>query len=184
MPRPDTDAIDALLPQTQCTRCGYAACRPYAEAVAGGAAALNRCVPGGAALIERLARLTGAQALPLDPACGTEAPARLAWIDREACIGCARCLPACPVDAIIGAARLMHTVIPSDCTGCELCLPACPVDCIDLAPPQGRWTASEQAAVKRRSLARKRRLAQPAYRSIAADPKAVIAAALARRKRP
>ncbi|MBS0388388.1 MAG: RnfABCDGE type electron transport complex subunit B [Proteobacteria bacterium] len=132
MRRVDAAEIDALLPQTQCTRCGYAGCRPYAEALASGAAALNQCPPGGAALIESLARLLGREPLPLNPVHGVEAPARIAWIDPQACIGCARCLPPCPVDAILGAQRQLHTVIPAWCTGCELCLVACPVDCIHM----------------------------------------------------
>jgi electron transport complex protein RnfB len=141
MRRVEAEEIDALLPQTQCTRCGYAGCRPYAEALTSGAAALNQCPPGGAALIAQLAALLGCEPLPLNPHHGVEAPARLAWIDPEACIGCARCLPPCPVDAILGAARALHTVIPAWCTGCELCLPSCPVDCIHMldwpsaAPP-------------------------------------------------
>jgi len=126
----NADAIDALLPQTQCMRCGYPGCRPYAEALAAGTAALNRCPPGGAALIGLLSRLLDRPALPLDPACGVESPARVATIVAADCIGCARCLPACPVDAIIGARRQLHTVLADWCTGCELCLPACPVDCI------------------------------------------------------
>jgi electron transport complex protein RnfB len=124
--------IDGLLPQTQCTRCGYAGCRPYAEALAVGTAELNQCPPGGAALIAQLATLLGREPLPLNPDHGLEAPVRLAWIDPDACIGCARCLPPCPVDAILGAARALHTVIPAWCTGCELCLPSCPVDCIHM----------------------------------------------------
>jgi electron transport complex protein RnfB len=126
-------SIDALLPQTQCTRCGYEGCRPYAEAIAAGAA-INRCPPGGSATIEALAALLARQVLPLDPACGTAADPGVAWIDAEACIGCARCLPPCPVDAIIGAARHLHTVQSSRCTGCELCVTSCPVDCIHMRP--------------------------------------------------
>lgn len=132
MRRVDAAEIDALLPQTQCTRCGYAGCRPYADAIASGAAELNQCPPGGAALIGRLATLLGRAALALNPANGIEAPARLAWIDPQACIGCARCLPPCPVDAILGAQRSLHTVIASWCTGCELCVASCPVDCIHM----------------------------------------------------
>jgi electron transport complex protein RnfB len=132
MRRVEAEEIDGLLPQTQCTRCGYAGCRPYAEALASGSAALNQCPPGGAALIGRLGVLLGREPLPLNPHHGTEAPVRLAWIDPEACIGCARCLPPCPVDAILGTARALHTVIASWCTGCELCLPSCPVDCIHM----------------------------------------------------
>jgi electron transport complex protein RnfB len=132
MRRVDAAEIDALLPQTQCTRCGYAGCRPYAEALASGAAELNQCPPGGAALIDRLAALLGRNVLALNPANGIEAPTRLAWIDPQACIGCARCLPPCPVDAILGAQRSLHTVIASWCTGCELCVASCPVDCIHM----------------------------------------------------
>lgn len=127
-------AIDVLLPQTQCRRCGFDGCRPYAEALAAGTTALNRCPPGGTAVIERLAALLKRPALPLDPGCGREAPMQIAWIDEAACIGCARCLDDCPTDAIIGARRRMHTVVAADCTGCELCLPLCPVDCIHLEP--------------------------------------------------
>lgn len=134
MRRVDAAEIDALLPQTQCTRCGYAGCRPYADALANGAAELNQCPPGGAALIAQLAALLGREALPLNPANGTEAPLRLAWIDPQACIGCARCLPPCPVDAILGAQRSLHTVIAAWCTGCELCIASCPVDCIHMEP--------------------------------------------------
>jgi electron transport complex protein RnfB len=126
--------IDALLPQTQCTRCGYQGCRPYAQAIAHADAAINRCAPGGATTIGALAALLGREVLPLDPGCGSEADPGVAWIDPQACIGCARCLPPCPVDAIIGAARYLHTVQPSRCTGCELCLASCPVDCIHMRP--------------------------------------------------
>ena len=129
-----TDDIDALLPQTQCTRCGYQGCRPYAEAIAAGSAPINQCPPGGAATIAALATLLGRPPLPLNPANGVEGPALVAQIDEEACIGCAKCLPPCPVDAIIGARRQMHTVIEALCTGCELCIAPCPVDCIALVP--------------------------------------------------
>lgn len=128
------DRIDALLPQTQCTRCGYAACRPYAEAIARGEAPINRCPPGGDAGIRALAMLTGKPVQPLDPECGAEMPPQVAFIDEDACIGCTKCIQACPVDAIVGASKLMHTVIPQLCTGCELCIPPCPVDCIALLP--------------------------------------------------
>lgn len=134
MRRVDATDIDALLPQTQCTRCGYPGCLPYAQALAAGGAQINQCPPGGEALIGALAALLEREPLGLDPQFGVEAPPRLAWIDPEACIGCARCLPPCPVDAILGAQRQMHTVIVSHCTGCELCLPACPVDCIHMVP--------------------------------------------------
>jgi electron transport complex protein RnfB len=126
--------IDALLPQTQCTRCGYAGCRPYAEALAAGDAGINQCPPGGAATIAALATLLGREPLPLNPANGVEGPGLVARIDEEACIGCARCLPPCPVDAIVGAPRQMHTVVLALCTGCELCVAPCPVDCIAMVP--------------------------------------------------
>jgi electron transport complex protein RnfB len=129
--------IDALLPQTQCRRCGFEGCRPYAEALSRGESEVNRCPPGGAALVPRLAALLGREPKPLDPACGSEGPPLVAWIDEPACIGCARCLDPCPTDAIVGARKRMHTVIAADCSGCELCLPACPVDCIRMVPAPG-----------------------------------------------
>jgi len=128
------DRIDQLLPQTQCMRCGYEGCRPYALAIARGEAAINRCPPGGRALIEALAAAVTLPPLPLDPECGTEGDSGVAWIDPQVCTGCARCLPVCPVDAIIGAQRLLHTVYVSQCTGCELCIASCPVDCIAMQP--------------------------------------------------
>jgi electron transport complex protein RnfB len=131
------DDIDALLPQTQCTRCGYAGCKPYAEAIASGEAQINQCPPGGAATIDALASLLGRARLPLNPANGIEGPPTVAVIDEERCIGCAKCLPPCPVDAIVGARRFMHTVIESLCTGCELCIAPCPVDCIVMVPLRG-----------------------------------------------
>lgn len=128
------DDIDALLPQTQCTRCGYSGCRPYAEAIAAGAADINQCPPGGAATIAQLAALLQRAVVPLNPVHGAEGPALVAVIDEEACIGCAKCLPPCPVDAILGAHKQMHTVLASVCTGCELCVAPCPVDCIRMLP--------------------------------------------------
>lgn len=124
--------IDALLPQTQCGKCGYAGCRPYAEAIAAGEADINRCPPGGDAGVRRLAALLGREPGQLDPRYGASTPPRVALIDEAACIGCAKCIDACPVDAIVGASKHMHTVLASWCTGCELCLPPCPVDCIAL----------------------------------------------------
>ena len=129
-----TDAIDALLPQTQCTRCGYAGCRPYAAAIANGEADINQCPPGGEATIRALAARLGREYRALNPANGVEAAPRVAVIDETRCIGCAKCLPACPVDAIVGAQRFMHTVLNEQCNGCELCLPPCPVDCIEMRP--------------------------------------------------
>ena len=124
--------IDALLPQTQCTRCGFDACRPYAEAIAEGRADIDRCPPGGDAGVAKLAALLGREVKPLDPSYGAFAPPQLAVIDESTCIGCTKCIQACPVDAIVGASKRMHTVIASWCTGCELCIPPCPVDCIEL----------------------------------------------------
>jgi electron transport complex protein RnfB len=186
------DALLEALPQTQCTRCGYADCRGYAEAIAADEAAVNRCPPGGHAGIERLARLSGRPILALEPACGREGPRALAVIDETQCIGCALCLKACPVDAIVGAAKRMHTVIDDLCTGCELCLPVCPVDCIALVDASGSRTGWEawseaQARTARARYARHsaRRQSQPSAVPAEATPgtaskQAIIAAALAR----
>jgi electron transport complex protein RnfB len=129
------ERIDALLPQTQCGQCRYPGCRPYAEAIARGEAGTDRCPPGGEDTANALANLLGREPRPVDPRYGTTGLPRVALIDEARCIGCALCLPACPVDAIVGAPRFMHTVIESQCTGCELCLPPCPVDCIAMVPP-------------------------------------------------
>jgi len=129
---PLVQRIDAILPQTQCTKCGYDGCRPYAEAIAAGEAGINQCPPGGDEGVERLARLLDREPLPLNPENGLYRPPQVAVIDEDTCIGCTKCIQACPVDAIVGASKLMHTVIASWCTGCELCLPPCPVDCIEL----------------------------------------------------
>lgn len=131
---PVVERIDALLPQTQCGQCGYPGCRPYAEAIAGGEADINRCPPGGDATIRELADLLDRQPKPLDPERGEEKPKAVAVIDESLCIGCTLCLQACPVDAILGAGKQMHTVITEECTGCELCVDPCPVDCIDMVP--------------------------------------------------
>lgn len=137
------ERIAALLPQTQCRRCGYDGCRPYADAIAEGAAAINRCPPGGTPTLAALAALLDTPLLPLDASCGLPEPLAVARIDETACIGCALCIAACPVDAIVGAPKLMHTVLADRCTGCALCLPPCPVDCIAL-PPAGRaWTRAD-----------------------------------------
>ena len=126
------EKIDALLPQTQCTKCGYQGCRPYADAIAQGEADINQCPPAGAAGIRNLARLLGRAEKPLNPSNGIEKPRAAALIDESRCIGCMLCIKACPVDAIVGTAKRMHTVLTQSCTGCELCLPPCPVDCIDM----------------------------------------------------
>ncbi|MGE5240128.1 MAG: RnfABCDGE type electron transport complex subunit B [Bacteroidota bacterium] len=126
--------IDDCLPQTQCTQCGYPRCRAYAEAIAQGEAGINQCPPGNAATIRALAALLGTPPTPLDPRFGAHAPRARAVIDETLCIGCRKCLDVCPVDAIVGTRKLMHTVIAADCTGCGLCLPPCPVNCIALPP--------------------------------------------------
>jgi H+/Na+-translocating ferredoxin:NAD+ oxidoreductase subunit B len=129
------ERIDALLPQTQCGRCTFAGCRPYATAIAQGQAEINQCPPGGDRTAAALARLMGREPRPVDPEFGAvPARAAVAWVDEAACIGCTKCIQACPVDAIVGASRYMHTVIAAQCTGCELCIPVCPVDCIYMRP--------------------------------------------------
>lgn len=134
------DRIDAVLPQTQCTRCGYPDCRAYAEAVAEGAAGINQCPPGGSEGVVRLAALTERPPLPLDPSHGLEGPMTVAVIDENWCIGCTLCIKACPTDAIVGTHKRMHSVLPQHCTGCDLCLPVCPVDCIQMLPVSGERT--------------------------------------------
>lgn len=135
---PMVERIDALLPQTQCAQCGYPGCRPYAEAIARGEADINQCPPGGEAGVRALAELLGREPKPLNPENGAEKPPMVALIVEDDCIGCTKCIQACPVDAIVGAPKRMHTVIADLCTGCELCLPPCPVDCIVLVPPAPR----------------------------------------------
>ena len=155
------DAVDALLPQTQCGQCGYAACRPYAEAIARGDVDINRCAPGADESIAEIAALLGVPPKPLDPRFGVIKPAVLAVIDEAQCIGCALCIKACPVDAIVGAPKLMHTVLEPACTGCELCVPPCPVDCIRMEPGPARDRGARQeaaAAARRRFEARTVRL--------------------------
>ncbi len=156
------DAIDAVLPQTQCTKCGYPGCRPYAEAIARGTAGINQCPPGGAAGIARLAALLHRPAVPLNPAFGVERPLHVAQIDESRCIGCTLCIQACPVDAIVGAAKRMHTVVAPLCTGCDLCVAPCPVDCIALVPfdPPRAWQQADADAARARYRAREQRLAR------------------------
>ncbi len=135
--------IDAALPQTQCTRCGYPDCRAYAQAIANAQAAINQCPPGGQEGIARLAAITGQAEQPLSPDHGVQAPRAVAVIDEDWCIGCTLCQPVCPTDAIVGGNKLMHTVIERHCTGCELCIPVCPVDCIrmEAVTEQSGWAA-------------------------------------------
>jgi electron transport complex protein RnfB len=191
--------IDALLPQTQCTQCGYPSCRRYAEAIAAGEADINQCPPGGEAGIRKLAALLGRDAKPLNPANGIERPRRVAVIDEARCIGCTLCIQACPVDAIVGAAKLMHTVVTELCSGCDLCIAPCPVDCIEMIPASGEDTfwgreradaARERferrtARLERERSERAERLAKRGARAARSDPaaekkRAVIAAAIER----
>ena len=166
------DALDDALPQTQCTRCGYADCRAYAKAIANDGAPINQCPPGGAEGIGRLAALTARAALPLNPSNGIEGPLRLAVVDEAWCIGCTLCLQACPVDCIVGAPKQMHTVIPELCTGCELCLPACPVDCIAVVAATGErtgwqaWSPRQADASRRRYEAHRARLERDPDRAV------------------
>jgi H+/Na+-translocating ferredoxin:NAD+ oxidoreductase subunit B len=144
------ERIDAQLPQTQCRRCGYDGCLPYARAIAEGVAAINRCPPGGERTVASLAALVGVPRLPLDRSRGEPGPVVVARIDEAACIGCTLCIAACPVDAIVGAAKLMHTVLADRCTGCELCLPPCPVNCIALLPTGREWTRADAELARQR----------------------------------
>lgn len=191
----DADRIDAWLPQTQCTRCGYPRCRLYAEAIVRGEADINQCPPGGDVTITGLADLLRVPVKPLNPAFGTTTPRVRAVIDEALCIGCKKCIDPCPVDAIVGAAKLMHTVIEADCTGCGLCVPPCPVDCIALVPVSvkgERWPeyrndeiAHWRQLTERRLLRRARDKSKPPYPADAKEAertriRAEIAAAVAR----
>jgi len=164
------DRIDALLPQTQCRQCGYPGCRPYADAIAAGHADLNRCPPGGSGTLRALSELTGRPVKPLE---GLHKPPAVARIDEPACIGCTLCIQACPVDAIVGAANVMHTVITAECSGCELCPPACPVDCITIidtgAPTTHQDRLRHAAHYKRRFMARDGRLERDRVEHLAAS---------------
>lgn len=150
------EQILSALPHTQCTRCGYADCASYAQAIVAGKAGINQCPPGGAEGIRRLSNITGLPVQPLNPVNGTEGPRSVAVIDEAWCIGCTLCLKACPVDAIMGSRRQMHTVIESHCTGCALCLPVCPVDCISLENVTGdktgwkAWSNAEAQSARQR----------------------------------
>lgn len=170
-PRPESpergglaERLNAALPQTQCTRCGYPDCAAYAQAIASGEAEINQCPPGGAEGVARLARLTGRAVIPLNPANGVEAPRTVAVIDEAWCIGCTLCIEACPTDAILGTHKFMHTVIEPYCTGCELCVPACPVDCISLENVTGdatgwqAWSQAQADEARERYESRTRRL--------------------------
>ena len=185
--------ILAVLPQTQCTRCGYPDCEAYAEAIERQEAGINQCPPGGEEGIQRLSALTGLPTLPLNPSNGSEGPRHIAWIDEQWCIGCTLCITACPTDAILGASKQMHTVIEDACTGCELCLPVCPVDCIHLENvtlDKSGWNAWTQALAdqaKNRYELKKLRLAKeqgeiPQSESTNELKQSAVQAALARAK--
>jgi electron transport complex protein RnfB len=155
---PLADRIDAALPQTQCTKCGYDGCRPYAEAIASGSATINRCPPGGQEGIRVLAAILGTTELALDTSRGQHVPLMVAIIDEPHCIGCTLCIQACPVDAIVGANKRMHTVLPDICTGCDLCVTSCPVDCITMVPAGWEWTPVLAEAAREQYHNRLRRL--------------------------
>ena len=153
------EQIDALLPQTQCTKCGYSGCMPYATAISEGQADINQCPPGGAAGISKLATLLAVEEKPLNPEFGIEHLRKVAYIIEQDCIGCTKCLPPCPVDAILGANKQMHTIITAECTGCELCIAPCPVDCIimkDLESP-ATWDLAAADHAKQRYLKKQQR---------------------------
>jgi electron transport complex protein RnfB len=160
------DLIEDVLPQTQCTKCGYPACRPYAEAIAAGEADINQCPPGGIEGVRRISALTGRPVIPINPANGFERPRAVAFIDEQLCIGCTLCIQACPVDAILGATKQMHTILPSLCTGCDLCVAPCPVDCIVMYPVTGdatgwdAWSQQQADAARERHDFRTMRLAR------------------------
>ncbi len=167
--RAEPAQIDALLPQTQSTRCGYPGCKPYSDAIAAGEAEINQCPPGGSATIQALAALLGRPEIALNPANGIERAAGVAWIDESRCIGCAKCLAPCPVDAIVGAQKFLHTVLADRCTGCELCILPCPVDCIEMraapadalndAPLNRARFEAHNARIQARGAARQREIA-------------------------
>lgn len=150
------DRIDAILPQTQCQQCGFTGCKPYATAIAEGRADINQCPPGGEEGIYQLAELLNIKPKPLNTAHGVQKPKAIAFIDESACIGCTFCIRACPVDAIVGAAKLMHTVITAECTGCELCIAPCPMDCINMIPAQEKNLLDQQAQKEAANHARAR----------------------------
>ncbi|AOJ02500.1 MULTISPECIES: electron transport complex subunit RsxB [Burkholderia] len=169
------DRIEDLLPQTQCTKCGYEGCRPYAEAIAAGTAGYDQCPPGGVEGVARLAKLLGKPVIPLNPEHGVERPRPVAFIDEQLCIGCTLCMQACPVDAIVGAPKQMHTIVAELCTGCDLCVPPCPVDCIAMIPVTGETTGWDAWSQQQADAARTRhdaRLARQTREREAAEARA------------
>ncbi len=182
------DAIDAVLPQTQCRQCGFDGCRPYASAIADGRAEINRCPPGGERGLARIAAVVGRTPIPLDLTCGVTKPLALAVIDESLCIGCTLCIQACPVDAIAGGAKRMHDVVAELCTGCELCLPPCPVDCIRMVDADFLWDEGRANAARTRHHARNARLVRlaaekasnPAVDRAAVRKRAILDAAIER----
>ncbi|WP_322070593.1 electron transport complex subunit RsxB [Paraburkholderia bannensis] len=176
------DRIEDLLPQTQCTKCGYDGCRPYAEAVAAGTASYNQCPPGGAEGVARLAQLLGKPVIPINPDNGVERARPVAFIDEQVCIGCTLCLQACPVDAIVGAPKQMHTIVKDLCTGCDLCVAPCPVDCIAMIPVTGEatgWDAWTQQQADQARLRHDRHQARLAAERDAAEARAAARRAAA-----
>jgi len=174
-PKTLADRIEDLLPQTQCTKCGYDGCRPYAEAVAAGTANYNQCPPGGLEGVERLAKLLGKPVIPINPDNGVERPRPVAFIDEQLCIGCTLCMQACPVDAIVGAPKQMHTIVKDQCTGCDLCVAPCPVDCIAMIPVTGEatgWDAWTQQQADEARVRHDRRAARQAAERNAAEARA------------
>lgn len=181
------EQINAVLPQTQCTKCGYDGCKPYATALAESSADINRCPPGGDEGVRKLAELLNKAVKPIDPECGASGPLRVAVIDEQHCIGCTLCIQACPVDAIVGANKRMHTVLADWCTGCDLCLPPCPVDCIEMVEVDNNrdWTDNDARLARQRYESRQNRLSTPTNDTLApvasdAEKKAAVANALAR----
>ena len=184
------DRINDVLPQTQCTRCGFPDCKAYAQAIALDNAPINQCPPGGLVGIDVLSKITGRPALPLNPDNGTEGPMTVAVIDEAWCIGCTLCLKVCPTDAILGSNKVMHTVIEAACTGCDLCLPVCPVDCIEMVPISDErtgwsaWSPALAQQARQRYEARQLRLLEEQAQDDKEVPtkQAMIAAALAKAK--
>ncbi|UOD49612.1 electron transport complex subunit RsxB [Orrella daihaiensis] len=181
------EQINRVLPQTQCTKCGFDGCEPYAQAMAEGLADINRCPPGGDAGVAKLSQMLNKPIKSIDPECGVPGPLHVAVIDEQHCIGCTLCIKACPVDAIVGANKRMHTVLTDWCTGCDLCLAPCPVDCIEMIPAaqNPEWTDERAQLARLRYDRRNQRLSAPAEHQLApvatdADKQAAVAAALAR----